>query len=153
MSMVTAASRLVAVACLLAACSSAPPTPTRSEAIAFVEQLYPLAEGGQFGALCAEGGGNCETVLADAGEDAVPTVRPKVADTFELSSRDTPDGTMVGGLVVVVCGVDGRDRSYRTEMLVFRDRNQLRAIEPVYWSGMRVATSTVTSPNPQAESC
>ena len=153
MSMVTAASRLVAVACLLAACSSTAPIPTRSEAIAFVKQLYPLAEGGQFGALCAEGGGNCETVLADAGEDAVPSVRPNIADMFGLPTPDTGDGTLLGGVVVVVCGVDGRDRSFRTQMLVFRDGNTLRAIEPIYWSGMGVATSTVTNPKPQSEPC
>ena len=150
---VTLMAGLVAVASVLAACSSVTPIPDRSEAIAFVEHLYPLAEQGQFDALCAAGGGNCEAVLADAGEDAVPSVRPNIVDTFELPTHDTGDGTMRGGLVVVVCGVDGRDRSFRTEMLVFRDGNQLRVIEPVYWSGMGVATSTVTNSKPQSESC
>ena len=118
-----------------------------------MEHLYPLAEQGEFDALCAAGGGNCEAVLADAGEDAVPSVRPNIVDTFELPTHDTGDGTMRGGLVVVVCGVDARDRSFRTEMLVFRDGNPLRVIEPVYWSGMGVATSTVTNSKPQSESC
>jgi uncharacterized membrane protein len=150
---VTLMAGLVPVASVLAACSSVAPIPDRSEASAFVEHLYPLAEQGEFDALCAAGGGNCEAVLADAGEDAVPSVRPNIVDTFELPTHDTGDGTMRGGLVVVVCGVDARDRSFRTEMLVFRDGNQLRVIEPVYWSGMGVATSTVTNSKPQSESC
>jgi hypothetical protein len=144
---------VVSVAAVLLGCSIQSPIPSRSEATAFVEHLYPLAEKGQFEALCAAGGGNCQTVLADAGEDAVPSVRPSIVDAFELPSHDTGDGTMLGGLVVVVCGVDGRDRPFRTEILVFRDGNTLRAIEPVYWSGMAVATGTVTNPTPQSESC
>jgi hypothetical protein len=141
------------VAAVLLGCSVQSPIPSRSEAIAFVEQLYPLAERGQFEALCAEGGGNCETVLADAGRDAVPAARPKVVDTFELPGRETPDGMMVGGLVVALCGIDGRDRPFRTEVLVFRDGDRLRAIEPVYWSGMGIAQDTLTAPKLQSESC
>jgi hypothetical protein len=144
---------LVSVAAMLVGCSVQSPIPSRSEAIAFVEHLYPLAESGQFEALCAEGGGNCETVLADTGRDAVPAARPKIVDTFEVPSRDTGDGTMVGGLVLVLCGVDGRDRPFRTEVLVFRDGSRLRGIEPVYWSGVGIAPDTLTATKPQSESC
>ena len=86
---VTLMAGLVPVASVLAACSSVAPIPDRSEASAFVEHLYPLAEQGEFDALCAAGGGNCEAVLADAGEDAVPSVRPNIVDTFELPTHDT----------------------------------------------------------------
>jgi hypothetical protein len=143
----------LAAAFVLVGCSLQSPIPTRDEAAAFVQHLYPLAETGQFDALCAEGGGNCETVLEDAGRDAVPAERPQIVDSFELPSRDTGDGTMVGGLVLVLCGVDGRDRPFRTEVLVFRDGTRLRAIEPVYWSGFKIGTDTQTDPKPNSSSC
>jgi hypothetical protein len=59
------------------------------------------------------------------------------------------DGSMeVGGRVLVVCGVTGLGRPYRTEMLVFYDGGELGAIEPIYWSGMGIGRRPVTEPAP-----
>jgi hypothetical protein len=69
---------MFAMAVMLLSCSAPSGIPPRDKAVAFIQHLYPLAEAGQFDALCANGGGNCETVLDDAGRDAVPAERPKI---------------------------------------------------------------------------
>jgi hypothetical protein len=144
---------MFAMGVMLLGCSVPSEIPSRDKAVAFVEHLYPLAEAGQFEALCANGGGNCQTVLDDAGRDAVPNERPKIVDSFAIPSSDTADGTRVGGLVLVLCGTDGLDRPFRTEMLIFRDGATLRAIEPVYWSGMAVSGGNLTNAKPSATAC
>lgn len=52
----------------------------------------------------------------------------------------------VAGRVLVICGTDGRGRPYRSEMLVFRDGSGLRAINPIFWDNMAIATGTVNPP-------
>jgi hypothetical protein len=37
-------------------------------------------------------------------------------------------------------GLDGRDRPSYSEMLVFRDRDQLISTEPTCWLGLRIAS-------------
>jgi hypothetical protein len=101
------------------------------------------------------GGGNCEQILAEAGETAVPEDRPVVAGTFVLPQREVgSDATMLGGRVVVLCGTDALDRDYRTEVLVFVDEEgATRAIEPVYWSGNSIATQTNENAEPTHPPC
>jgi hypothetical protein len=52
--------------------------------------------------------------------------------------------------VLVVEGVDGLGRPYRTEVFVFREnRYHFKAINGVYWSNYRFAESAdTTSPDP-----
>jgi hypothetical protein len=63
----------------------------------------------------------------------------------------TGDVRSSGGLVLELCG-ESQGETYYTEMLVFRENGELRAIEPVYWSGFRVAQdSTVGTLRPDAD--
>jgi len=108
-----------------------------------------------FAALCSVGGGNCEQILAVAGEDAVPEQRPVIVGTFLLPDEQIdPETRSLGGRVVVLCGTDARGRDFRTEVLVFfDDEGELRAIEPVYWSGNRIATTDAETSEPSRPTC
>jgi hypothetical protein len=47
-----------------------------------------------------------------------------------------------------VCGIDRLGAPYRTTILFFFDEGgQLRMMEPVFWSRMRVATDSLASPD------
>ncbi|MGH2671291.1 MAG: hypothetical protein ACRDH5_19640, partial [bacterium] len=61
---------------------------------------------------------------------SVPPEPPMV-----VSSRHQPrvDG-YVGGRVLLVRGIDGRDKPYETEVLIFRDKRSYKAIHAVFWS-------------------
>ena len=133
----------VLVAALGAACSSTftpPAPPSEAEARAFVGEAVRLAEAGRFVELCEMGGGNCEEILEGAGADNVPTVPPTIARVYVVPNVHHADGSWsAGGQMVEMCGTDGNGARYRTQMLVFRDhRGELIAIEPIYWSGIRI---------------
>jgi hypothetical protein len=150
---------MVVVAVLaLVACTnpaSAERVPTRDEAVGLLDDAVRLARAHDFSGLCRLGGGNCLSVLDAAGRDAVPAAAPTVAGDTVLPPSTRGDGSVdVGGRVLVLCGVDGRARPYRTEMVVFFQNGKLTAIEPIYWSGMSVGASSspVTATRPPASS-
>ena len=133
---------LIGVGCLPA--PSPGPSPTPEEAVAFLSQAVELARAGRWEDLCAIGSANCERALADAGKEAVPLDPPTVRRTWLVNST----AEAVGGRVLEVCGVDGRNEPYVTEILVFRLGSETRAIEPVYWSGIVIATDPVVGDEP-----
>ncbi len=143
--------RCVAIAVILlflvASCQSgtnADRVPTRDEAVTLLDQAVRLARAGNFVGLCQLGGGNCEDVLATAGREAVPLEAPTVVGDFALSPTPLGNGGVdVGGRVLVLCGSDARSRPYRTEMVVFFRNGSLKAIEPIYWSGMTIGASAI----------
>jgi hypothetical protein len=125
--------------------------PTYEEATSFLASVVALAQVRDFNGLCEMGGGNCRRTLRDAGLDAVPATPPGIAGSRVIEPTRRADGLeTAGGLVLQLCGVDGRGRPYSTEMLVFREDGRLLAIEPVYWSGMRIATEPTTPAEPVA---
>jgi len=67
-----------------------------------------------------------------------------------MASRQKADGTwIVGGQVLEVCGVDGHNKPFYSELLVFYDGDRLISTNPLYWSGLRVSMSdTTTLPSP-----
>lgn len=75
----------------------------------------------------------CEADFVRAGGSvAVPSDEPEVV------------ATRSGGpnvLVLVVCGIDGRGTSYRSDFPVERDGASLRATLPVYWAGVSFSGS------------
>ena len=135
-----------------AACAPVPSTgdiPAYDEATSFLASVVALAQARDFDRLCGLGGGNCRSTLEDAGLDAVPATPPGIAGSRVVQPTQRSDGkTSTGGLVLQLCGLDGLGRPYSTEMLVFRDGGKLLAIEPVYWSGMRIATDQDTPGEP-----
>jgi hypothetical protein len=124
------------------------PPPSEVETVEFLDHIVDLARAGDFDALCAVGGGNCRRALGDAGADAVPDAAPTILGTWLLGDTPAGGGYSVGGRILEVCGVDGRGRTFRTQMLIFSESGQLKAIEPVYWSGIRIATDPNVGPDP-----
>ena len=88
-------------------------------------------------------------MIQDAGLDAVPATPPAISGSRVVKPTQRSDGTTTtGGIVLQVCGLDGLGRPYSSEMLVVRDGARLLAIEPVYWSGVRIATDQTTPGEP-----
>lgn len=133
----------------VAACTSAGPTagtiPSVEEAQAHLAEIVRLARVGDFEEMCALGDGNCEQILEMAGRDAVPPDPPTIVATRTVPTTSSDGQQSFGGVVFVLCGVDGRGEHYDSEMLVFHDGNGLRAINPVYWSRTRIAASPQTA--------
>ncbi len=81
------------------------------------------------------------------GPAALPAGAPRIVDRYVLPDRLlgggslAPDGRVraAGGHVLVLEGVDGLGRPYRTEFMVY-DTGQLRlrATNAVYWSGYTI---------------
>jgi hypothetical protein len=139
---------LLGFAALVTACSSGEPPagtiPTVDEARGFLDQVVELAQAGDFASLCAIGDGNCMDHLEDAGRDAVPPDPPTIVRTGTVPTTSSGGQTSLGGIVFVLCGVDGHGDHYDSEMLVFHDGSGLRAINPVYWGRTRIAGRPAT---------
>ncbi|HSK52776.1 MAG TPA: hypothetical protein VLA44_08475, partial [Clostridia bacterium] len=115
--------------------TAGPPTPpAEAAARALVDDIVAAARDRDFATLCGFGDANCPDVLAMAGRDRVPSEPPVIAGTWVLP----PVGARVGGLVLQLGGIDGAGAPYATEVLVQAGPTGLVAIQPVYWSGMRV---------------
>ena len=125
---------LLALTVLVVACSSgAPPAgtiPTVEEAHGFLDQVVELAQAGDFDGLCAIGDGNCMDHLEDAGRDAVPPDPPTVVRTGTVPTTSSGDQTSLGGIVLVLCGIDGHGDHYDSEMLVFHDGTRAPCDQP-----------------------
>jgi len=135
----------LAIAVLMTACSSgAPPAgtiPTVEEARVFLDRVVERAQAGDFEGLCAIGDGNCKRHLEEAGRDAVPPGPPTIVRTRTVQTTSSGGQTSLGGVVFVLCGIDGHGDQYDSEMLVFNDGKGLRAINPIYWGRTRIAGS------------
>jgi hypothetical protein len=136
---------------LLAACAPVgEPVPSEVEARAFLDEVVALASAGQLEAVCALGASSCARIL-DGAASAPPQDPPTVVGIRTIQPDLTGDVRSSGGLVLELCG-ENRGETYYTEMLVFREDGELHAIEPVYWSGYRVAQDgTVGTPRADAE--
>lgn len=84
----------------------------------------------------------CRKQWEDAGEWAgVPAEPPQIVATYLIPTRKLGNGmTQRGGRLLVVSGIDGRGKPYRTEMLVFSGGwlHGLSAMNVVYWSGASI---------------
>jgi hypothetical protein len=149
--------RVAILAIGVAACSAQPSAnpPTLAEAQAFLVEIVALAQRGDFEVLCdMSGDGNCERKLDEAGRDRVPPDGPTIKSVRIVPTTKSGDQTSLGGLVLVMCGIDGLGSPYASEMLVFRDGSAtLRAINPIYWGTYTIASGgrTITSPTRTAE--
>lgn len=127
---------------VFAACGPAVPAgpPTVGQASAYLDEIVALARAGDFEALCdLAGDGNCERKLDDAGRDRVPVDPPTISGARLIPDTTSGDLRSLGGIVLVLCGSDAHGEPYESEMLVFRERDRLRAINPVYWAGIGIA--------------
>ena len=133
--------RWVTLLTLVAACTTQqPPPPSEAEARAFLDEIVETAVRQDFEALCALGGGSCDSFLADHGGRAVPSDRPTVVGVRFVDQQTSGPRPRTGGYVLELCGRDLDGDPYYSEMLVFRDfAGELRAIEPQYWMGITIA--------------
>lgn len=89
-------------------------------------------------ALCNMSGSPtmCNHQFHDAGGwAAVPDESPRIVDSYALPRM----GQSVGGRILVLEGVDGLDRPYRTEYLIIDPGIYgLAPLHPIYWSGISI---------------
>jgi hypothetical protein len=117
---------------------SGPPAVTEAEARAYLRQIVAAGLAHDFTTLCSLNGAvsNCQTQLDLAGRDAVPPQPPNVVGS-RYDPKDSKDDTPA--MILVVDGIDGRGKPYRTEVAVFReDRDHFKAINAVYWSNFKI---------------
>jgi hypothetical protein len=141
----------------VAACTSAGPPagtiPTVEDAQRHLAEIVRLAREGDFDGLCARGDLNCADSLEVAGRDAVPADPPAVLRTRIVPTTSSDGQQSLGGVVLVLCGIDGHGQHYDSEMLVFHDGNGLRAINPIYWGRSRIASSPETEDSLEPVNC
>jgi hypothetical protein len=138
------------------AASTGPPTP--AEAQSYLGRLVELAQAGDFAGLCSAAGDlNCVDHLDSAGRNAVPPDPPQVIASSEIPSSTVGSQQVIGGIVLTVCGLDGRQQPYRSQVLVFRNGTTLAAINPVYWDDISIVGGdppmTAASPAAGAAGC
>ena len=116
--------------------------PTEVEARLLLSQMVDAAHKQDFALLCSFGDANCQEMLSSAGME-VPTLPPTVAGMRVIESTATTHG----GLVLQLCGIDTKGASYASEMLIFKLSSGLKAIQPVYWSRMRIPEGNTVGAN------
>ena len=142
----------------VAACSVAPPVgpspaaaPSEAAALAYLDGVVAIVRRGELDRLCELGAGNCARHLDEAASSA-PRVGPRVVGSVEVPVALNADGTWTaGGRLLMLCGFDGLGAPYYSEMLVFEDRGRLIAIEPVFWTGLRIDTLPAITRDPEPE--
>jgi hypothetical protein len=139
------------VAAIIVGCArianTAPPIPTAEAALAYFDEVVDLVERGGVHSICTLGSGTCAHDLRNADLTAVPGTLPSVVGTRVVA----PDGIwLVGGRVLEVCGVDGHNRPFYSELLVFYEGDRLVSTNPLYWSRLRVTTATTIALPPPA---
>lgn len=142
------------IAALVIGCAptanTAPRTPTSGAALVYFINVVDLVERGDVLSICTLGSGTCAHDLRNADLTSVPRTLPKVIGTRVMASTQKADGTwIVGGQVLEVCGFDGHNKPFYSQLLVFYDGDRLISTNPLYWSGLRVSMSdTTTLPSP-----
>lgn len=151
------ASALVVGACASSAEGPQPPAvPDESAGIAIVNQLVAAATGGNLNAICGLGSGTCPHDLRNAAPGTAPSAPPRVMGSWVVEPVwQAASGTWsVGGRAFGLCGTDGLGARYYSEVLVFDSGGgALRAINAVFWTGARIATSAETATAPPRASC
>jgi hypothetical protein len=138
---------LLALAVVATACSSGAPSagtiPTVEQAHRMLDRAVTLARARDFEGLCSLGDGNCRRHLDMAGRDAIPPDPPTVVGTRAIPTTTTAGNqTHLGGIVLILCGIDANGDHYDSEMLVFHGGNGLEVINPIYWGRIRIGDST-----------
>lgn len=158
----TASLTLFAAALVLTACggTNAPAAvvPSEGDAMAYLQRVLAVVDSGDLTHLCDLGSGVCETTLRDSDPATVPTSHPTVVGTRVIEPWWGNGGAWSpGGRVLELCGRDGLDQPYYSEMLVFRDGDRLISTVPTFWLGITIAASpggsATTSDSPARPVC
>lgn len=144
---------LIAGACAGASQSyTPPPPPSESAARDLVNQVIDLALSRDFDRLCGLGTPECKFVLDATGTDTVPTVAPIFASVTTVPNRETSPGTWAsGGVLFLLCGLDGKNQAYHSQMLVSVNHQGtgLVAMEPIFWGSLTIGSAVVQPPPSQ----
>ncbi len=115
-----------------------------AEARALLFQAEEFAAAQDIEGLCGMGGSVllCQSFWREAGEwEAVPAEDPEIMDSYALESTALSVGQRTGGRILVVTGVDGLGRPFKTDFLVFdAGSHGLVPYNPIYWSGVRISS-------------
>lgn len=97
-----------------------------------------------FASLCglANSRSMCESDLKSGALERVSKQAPRVVCSYEIPDVVSASGRSLGGRVLVVDGIDGTDRRFVTEVLVFHDGQGLVATNVVWWSNRGIASTT-----------
>ena len=96
-----------------------------------LDRVVSLAQAGDFEGICSLGDGKCRRSLETAGRDAVPPDPPTVVGTRNIPTTTTAgDQTHLGGVVLILCGIDANGNHYDSEMLVSTAAMDCRSSTP-----------------------
>ncbi len=141
---------ILPTACAGAGSSYAPASPPpESAARDLVNQVIALALNHDFDQLCDLGTPECKFVLNSTGTDTVPSAAPEIVSVTTVANKETSPGTWVpGGVLFLLCGLDGTGQSYHSQMLVSENQQGtgLVAMEPVFWGSLTVNGPAVAAP-------
>ena len=137
-----------------------PPAPGVEAATAHLELVIDAGIARDFDRLCELASGTCEGEL-EGFEHLAPTERPSVVDVSVHQPTQLAGGAWGGGGVLfVLCGVDGEDQPYESDVLVFDAGERLLATASVFWIGTSVsflgpgaAGAAVGEPDPGPARC
>jgi hypothetical protein len=143
------------LALVLAGCGSPSSTPLQppSEAAAagYLRTVVGIVLSGDLTTLCERGSGTCQQTLQGIDPATVPHTEPVVTGTRVIAPSPGPDGAWsVGGRVLELCGRDGRNQAYSSEMLVFGPEDQLISTGTVFWLGIMIAEDPIAGSSPEA---
>jgi hypothetical protein len=113
---------------------------SEAEARAFFDQVVAAARARDWDTLCGLNGAppNCEADLDSPFQklrDRLPPDPPTIVET-RFHEKQSADGST--GRILVVEGIDGRARPYRTEVMVSRYDGKLEGTNVVYWSSHEI---------------
>jgi len=129
---------------LLAGCGVAPapadplPPPSVEDARVLLADVIDAGIDRDWERLCASASGTCEGELAAHAKERAPSQAPQVADIEVHHPIQDGDSWSSGGVLFVLCGLDGLGEPYESEVLVFNDGTKLLATAAVYWVGTSV---------------
>jgi hypothetical protein len=147
---------VLALAIVLFGCGIGPgrpspvPPPTLPEALDHLASVEAAVNSGDLSHLCETfGSGTCSMELRDTDAAAVPRTDPAVIGTGIVPPESYADGTWSdGGRILRLCGRDGLNNPYYSEVLVFKEGGRMISIGSIYWIGTRIATDRVTDASP-----
>ena len=118
-------------------------------------QLVAIVATGDLSSICDLGSGTCTDELRASDPSLRPDLPPDVVGIAMLQPARRADGLWdAGGTLLTLCGVDGHDAPYRSELLVFRDATgRLISINTLYWLGAGIVRSAGTLQGPEPPAC
>lgn len=129
--------------------------PTEAEARAHLDKVVAIVVTGELSTLCVLASGTCPMELRNSDPALWPNTGPVVVGSEVVRPQTLDNGNSAsGGRLLQLCGVDGANQPYYSEMLVFRDSsNRMISINTLYWLGARVGGAPVTAPAPNTGNC